>query len=79
MSEQPERLVYTVAEAAKLTGYSRCRLYEKIRAKQLPAYQNEPGAEFRIFHDDLVGWLKRVPAEKQPARNRQRRVRHVTS
>ena len=36
-NQEPERLVYTVAEAGKLLGLSRNLTYESIRTGQIPS------------------------------------------
>jgi len=56
------RISYTIAEAAKLVGYSRYVLYDAIRNGELVAYRPNPGGDLRVLADDVREWVTRFPA-----------------
>jgi excisionase family DNA binding protein len=55
------RVLYTIAEAAKLVGYSRYVLYDAIRNGELVAYRPNPRADLRVRADDIHEWVTRFP------------------
>jgi excisionase family DNA binding protein len=62
-ADAEERIAYKVAQAARATGVSRYVLYDAIRARQLPAFEPNPGGDFLILAEDLRAWVKRHPAK----------------
>jgi hypothetical protein len=63
-----ERMAYPVVKAAEAVGRSRYVLYDAIRRKELPAYQQSEDSDYLILADDLRAWVTRYPA--QPRRRK---------
>lgn len=59
---EPERLAFSVAEAAALAGICRDRIYLAIRRRQLPA--RKAGRRTLIRRTDLEEWIENLPALK---------------
>jgi hypothetical protein len=64
-----DRIAYPVLEAAQAIGRSRYVLYDAIRRKELPAYQQSEDSDFLVLAEDLRAWVTRLPA--QPRRRKE--------
>jgi excisionase family DNA binding protein len=58
-------LAYSIAEACAAARAGRTAIYQAIRTGELRAVKR--GRRTLILKDDLVGWLKNLPAVKRAA------------
>lgn len=55
----PERIAYSVSDAAKAIGRTPNFLRQEMRAGRLKFYHPaKPTAEYMVFADDLKAWLR---------------------
>jgi hypothetical protein len=55
-----DRIAYTLPEAARIAGVSRTRIFEAVRKQELTV--RKAGRASIVTHDDLVAWIKSLPA-----------------
>lgn len=60
MSATPERIAYTVSQAAAAVGLSRYVIYNAITRGELRAYDR---VKFVILAEDLKAWIVGQPAQ----------------
>ena len=70
-----ERIAYPVSEAANVVGRSRYVLYDAIKRKELPAYQQSERSDYLVLVEDLRAWVTRFPARPDSAEGSSRRRR----
>jgi hypothetical protein len=59
-----DHIAYTLAEAARIAGVSRTRIFEAVRQQELTI--RKAGRASIVTHDDLVAWIKSLPARGKP-------------
>jgi hypothetical protein len=59
-----DRIAYTLPEAARIAGVSRTRIFEAVRKQELTI--RKAGRASIVTHDDLVAWIKSLPARGKP-------------
>jgi len=57
VSTEPDDQAYTVAEVARLSGYTTDTILERISTRDLPAYKPKGCREWRIRREDYRAWL----------------------
>src|SRR5262249_14794297 len=59
-----DRIAYTLPEAARVAGVSRTRIFDAVRKQELTI--RKAGRASIVTHDDLVAWIKSLPARGKP-------------
>ena len=60
MTTSPTPLALGIVDAARVAGVGRSTIFDEIKAKRLKA--RKAGRRTLILHDDLLAWLKNLPA-----------------
>jgi hypothetical protein len=59
-----DHIAYTLPEAARIAGVSRTRIFDAVRKQELTI--RKAGRASIVTHDDLVAWIKSLPARGKP-------------
>ena len=71
------RIAYQLPEAARIAGVSRTRIFEAVRRRELTI--RKAGRASIVTHDDLVAWIKSLPAKGNVAYSRRDRAAVATT
>ncbi len=65
MSNQLQKLAYSIADLAQIAGVSRSYLYQEIKSGRLAV--RKAGRRSVVLHDSAQGWLESLPTDVRQA------------